>query len=678
MMSPFVSHRSPRKILVTSALPYANGQIHLGHMLEYIQTDIWARFQRLIGNECYFICASDAHGTPIMLKAEQDGIEPIELIEKIRKEHMRDFGNFLISFDNFHSTHSEENRQYSELIYNRLKDKGHISRRTIKQLYDTEKQMFLPDRFVKGTCPVCGAEDQYGDNCEVCGSTYSSAELINPRSVMSGSSPVERESEQLFFKLENFRDFLVEWLDSGHTQKEIANKQKEILKEELLEWDISRNAPYWGFEIPDENDKFFYVWLDAPIGYLASFKNYCDRYNLDIDEFLKPDSECEVYHFIGKDIARFHTLFWPAELYGADLRTPTAVWAHGFLTVNGQKMSKSRGTFITAETYLKHLNPEYLRYYFAGKLDDSIDDLDLNLDDFKMRVNTDLVGKLINIASRCAGFITRVFEGQLSAGLPNTQMFEDFAQASETIAKAYESRQYSKVTRLIMQLADQTNRYIDSEKPWVLVKEDGTRKQVQDICTQGLNQFRQMMIYAKPILPKIAEETEAFLDIEALNWQDAGTPLLNHRIKPFKPLITRIEDKKIDRIIEESKENDIETTAISSEFEPLAEEIGIQEFVRIDLRVVRIINATHVDGSDKLLRLQVDLGGSTRTIFSGIKSAYQPESLVGRLTVIVANLAPRKMRFGLSEGMVLCAGTGDQDLYLLEPDSDAQPGMRIT
>ena len=677
-MHPVVSPETSRRILVTSALPYANGQIHLGHMLEYIQTDIWARFQRLTGNECYFICASDAHGTPIMLKAEQDGIEPIELIEKIRMEHMRDFGKFLISFDNFHSTHSEENRQYSELIYNRLKDKGHISRRTIRQLYDTEKQMFLPDRFVKGTCPFCGAEDQYGDNCEACGNTYSPTDLINPRSVMSGSTPVERHSEQLFFKLEDFRQFLTGWLDSGHTQKEIANKQRELLNEELLEWDISRNAPYWGFEIPDEKDKYFYVWLDAPIGYLASFRNYCDRHKLDFDEFLKPDSKCEMYHFIGKDIARFHTLFWPAELHGADFRTPTAVWAHGFLTVNGQKMSKSRGTFITAETYLEHLNPEYLRYYFAGKLDDSIDDLDLNLDDFKMRVNTDLVGKLINIASRCAGFITRVFDGQLSEQLPDPRMFEEFAKASEAIAAAYESRQYSKVTRLIMQLADRTNQYIDNEKPWVLVKEDETRKQVQDICTQGLNQFRQMMVYAKPILPNIAEGTEAFLDIEALVWQDAGTPLLDHRIKPFKPLMTRIEDRQIDRIIEESRERDIETPDISSEFEPLAEEIGIDDFSCIDLRVARIIDAEQVDGSDKLLRLQVDLGDSTRTIFSGIKSAYQPESLVGRLTVIVANLAPRKMRFGLSEGMVLCAGTGDQELYLLEPDSGARPGMRIT
>ncbi|MYB34353.1 MAG: methionine--tRNA ligase, partial [Gammaproteobacteria bacterium] len=514
--------------------------------------------------------------------------------------------------------------------------------------------------------------------CEVCGNTYSPADLINPRSVMSGSMPVERHSEQLFFKLEDFRQFLTGWLDSGHTQKEIANKQKELLNEELLEWDISRNAPYWGFEIPGEKDKYFYVWLDAPIGYLASFSNYCDHHELDFDEFLEPDSKCEVYHFIGKDIARFHTLFWPAELHGADFRTPTAVWAHGFLTVNGQKMSKSRGTFITAETYLDHLNPEYLRYYFAGKLDDSIDDLDLNLDDFKMRVNTDLVGKLINIASRCAGFITRVFDGQLSEELPAPQMFEEFAKASESIAAAYESRQYSKVTRLIMQLADRTNQYIDSEKPWVLVKEDETRKHVQDICTQGLNQFRQMMIYAKPILPNIAEGTEAFLDIEALTWQDACTPLLNHRIKPFKPLMTRIEDKQIDRIIEESRESDIEASAISSEFEPLAEEIGIDDFSRIDLRVVRIVDAAHVDGSDKLLRLQVDLGDSTRTIFSGIKSAYQPESLVGRLTVIVANLAPRKMRFGLSEGMVLCAGTGDQELYLLEPDSGARPGMRIT
>ncbi|MXZ79928.1 MAG: methionine--tRNA ligase [Gammaproteobacteria bacterium] len=678
MMDSVLSDRANRRILVTSALPYANGQIHLGHMLEYVQTDIWVRFQRMRGHECYFVCADDAHGTPIMLKAEQDGVTPAELIARVRIEHERDFDRFLVSFDNYHSTHSEENRHYSELIYNRLKAKGHISRRTIRQLYDTEKQMFLPDRFVKGTCPHCSAEDQYGDNCEVCGNTYSPAELINPRSVVSGSAPVERESEQLFFKLENFREFLSGWLDGGHTQKEIANKQKELFKEELLEWDISRNAPYWGFEIPGEQDKYFYVWLDAPIGYLASFRNHCDRSGLDFDEFFDPDSDCELYHFIGKDIARFHTLFWPAELHGADFRTPTAVWAHGFLTVNGQKMSKSRGTFITAATYLRHLNPEYLRYYFAAKLDDTIDDLDLNLEDFRVRVNTELVGKLVNIASRCAGFITRTFDGQLGRSLPEPEMFGEFSRAADEIAAAYESRLYSKAMRLIMQLADRTNQYIDAEKPWILVKQDDTRNRVQEVCTQGLNLFRLLMIYLKPILPETARGTEAFLDIGELRWDDRLEPLLDHRIKAFKPLVTRVEEERIDRIVEESKDSTREKPTGKADREPLAEEIGIDDFFKVDLRVARIVDAAHVEGADKLIQLTVDLGDETRTIFSGIKSAYDPSTLAGRLTVVVANLAPRKMRFGVSEGMVLCAGSGDRELYLLEPDSGARPGMRIT
>ena len=668
-----------RKILVTSALPYANGQIHLGHLLEYIQTDIWVRFQRLRGNECYFVCADDAHGTPIMLKAEQEGITPQELIDRVSVEHQRDFASFLVSFDNYYSTHSPENRHYSELIYNRLNEKGHISRRTITQLFDPEKQMFLPDRFVKGTCPKCGAEDQYGDNCEVCGSTYSPVDLIDPKSAISGATPEQRESEQLFFRLGDFREFLEQWLDGGHTQKEIANKQKELFEEELLEWDISRNAPYWGFEIPGETDKYFYVWLDAPIGYLASFRNLCDREGLDFDEYFAKDSENELYHFIGKDIARFHTLFWPAELYGADFRIPDAVWAHGFLTVNGQKMSKSRGTFIMATTYMNHLNPEYLRYYYAGKLDDGIDDLDLNLEDFMTRVNSDLVGKLVNIASRCAGFITKVFDGELGVELPDPDMFGEFARAGEEIAEAYESRRYSRAMRQIMALADKANQYIDAEKPWVLVKDDDTRPQVQAVCTQGLNLFRQLVVYLKPVLPVTAEKSEAFLGIDPLTWDDASTPLLGRKINKFTPLLTRIETKQIEAMTEEARDIPEEKPASGPlAEEPLAAEISIDDFFKVDLRVAKILEAKHVEGADKLLQFTLDLGGETRNIFSGIKSAYDPETLVGRLTVVVANLAPRKMRFGVSEGMILCAGSGDKDLYLLEPDSGAKPGMRIT
>jgi methionyl-tRNA synthetase len=672
-----------RKILVTSALPYANGQIHLGHLLEYIQTDIWARFQRHRGNQCYFVCADDAHGTPIMLKAEQEGITPQELIDRVYIEHIRDFDNFLVSFDNYYSTHSPENKHFSELIYNRLNEKGHFNRRTITQLYDPEKQMFLPDRFVKGTCPTCKSDDQYGDNCEVCGSTYSPTDLIDPKSAISGAIPEERESEQLFFKLGDFREFLKEWLDQGHTQKEIANKQKELFEEELFEWDISRNAPYWGFEIPGEKNKYFYVWMDAPIGYLASFQNLCDREGLDFDEYMNKDSDCELYHFIGKDIARFHTLFWPAQLHGAGFRTPTGVWAHGFLTVNGQKMSKSRGTFIMAQTYMNHLNPEYLRYYFAGKLDNNIEDLDLSLEDFQARVNSDLVGKLVNIASRCAGFITKTFDGKLGTELADKAMYDQFVAAGEQIAQCYENRRYSKAMRDIMALADQANQYIDAAKPWVLVKNDETRPQVQGICTQGLNLFRLLLIYLKPVLPVTAENAESFLNIDPLCWEDISTPLLDHSINRFKPLLTRIEEKQLQAMIEETREameanRKPDSAPGPLTDDPISDEINIDEFFKVDLRVAKILEAGHVEGADKLLQFTLDIGGETRNIFSGIKSAYDPETLVGRLTVVVANLAPRKMKFGISEGMILCAGTGDKEIYLLEPDSGAQPGMRIT
>jgi len=671
-----------RKILVTSALPYANGPIHLGHLVEYIQTDIWARFQRLRGHECIYVCADDAHGTPIMLRAQQDGITPEQLIEKIGQEHREDFADFHIAFDNYYSTHSEENRELSETIYRRLRDGGHITTRTITQAYDPEKEMFLPDRFIKGTCPKCGAEDQYGDNCEVCGSTYDPTELINPRSVVSGATPVEKDSEQYFFKLGDFQDWLLKWLDSGHTQSEIANKQKEWFEQGLQDWDISRNAPYWGFEIPDAPGKYFYVWLDAPIGYMASFKNLCEKTGRDFDEFWAADSKAELVHFIGKDIARFHPLFWPAVLYGAGFRTPTAVWCHGFLTVDGQKMSKSRGTFIMARTYLEYLNPEYLRYYFAAKLGDGIDDIDLNLEDFSARVNSDLVGKVVNIASRCAGFINKRFDGNLSEQISEPKLYEEFVAASDSIANKYEAREYSHAMREIMGLADRANQYIDEHKPWVLIKQAGEEKTVHDVCSTGLNLFRVLITYLKPVLPKLAADAEAFLNADELNWNSICTPLVAHKINPFKPLMTRVEQDKIDAMTEASKDNlaaveNDKTISGPLADDPISEEINFDDFAKIDLRIAKIIKAEHVEGADKLLQLTLDIGGENRNVFAGIKSAYHPEDLEGKLTVIVANLAPRKMRFGLSEGMVLAAGPGGKDLFILSPDEGAQPGMRV-
>ncbi len=671
---------TPRKLLVTSALPYANGPIHLGHLVEYIQTDIWVRFQKLQGNECWYVCADDAHGTPIMLRAEADGISPQELIERVYKEHSRDFASFLVDFDNFYSTHSEENRRLSELIFQRLDAAGHIARRTIKQLYDPEKGMFLPDRFVRGICPNCQAKDQYGDNCEVCGATYDPTELIKPYSVVSGAKPVEKDSEQLFFQVDNFRDFLTEWLNENRTQPEIANKQRELFDEELFQWDISRNAPYWGFEIPGEKDKFFYVWLDAPIGYLASFQNLCDREGMDFDEYLNPDSSAEMIHFIGKDIARFHTLFWPAKLHGAGFRPPSAVWCHGFLTVNGQKMSKSRGTFIMAETYAKHLNPEYLRYYFAAKLDNNIDDIDLNLEDFRVRVNADLVGKLINIASRCAGFITTRFDGQLAAKLPDPRMYATYVAALDRIADDYENRRYSKAMRDIMALADQANQYIDATKPWVLIKDEARQGEVQGICTQGINLFRALISLLKPVLPTTAERAEGFLNITPLRWDSPREPLLSHPINRFKPLLTRVEQQQVDAMIQETRTTQgIVDQRASGPLtdDPLAPEISIGDFSKVDLRVACVQAATKVKGSEKLIRLTLDLGSEQRNVFAGIQSAYDPSTLVGRHVIMVANLAPRKMSFGISEGMVLAAGLGGKDLFILSPDEGATAGLRV-
>ena len=670
---------SSRKILVTSALPYANGSIHLGHLVEYIQTDIWVRFQKQRGNQCFYVCADDTHGTPIMLRANNEGITPEQLIAQVEQEHRADFSEFGVAFDNFHSTHSEENKTLSELIYTRLRDGNHISRRTITQAFDPVKNMFLPDRFIKGECPKCGAQDQYGDNCEVCGATYSPTELKNAVSVLSGEKPIEKDSEHYFFNLSDFSGMLEEWTKAeGHLQVEVKNKMTEWLDNGLQPWDISRDAPYFGFEIPDAPNKYFYVWLDAPIGYMASFKNLCDKQGLDFDEFWGKDSKVELYHFIGKDIIYFHALFWPATLSGAGFRTPSAVFAHGFLTVNGEKMSKSRGTFIKARTYLDHLNPEYLRYYFAAKLTNGIDDLDLNFDDFSQRVNSDLVGKVVNIASRCSGFIKKRFDGTLSATCAEPVLFQQFVDASELIAQRYEDREYGKAMREIMALADKANQYIDEKKPWIIAKEEGKDAELQKICSMGINLFRLLITYLKPVLPTLAENAENFLNIESQDWPIDVEPLLNHKINKFKPLMTRVEPDKIEAIVEASKEH-LEKAAEpqAKNWDPIADTIEFDDFAKIDLRIAKIIKAEHVDGADKLLQLTVDIGDENRNVFAGIKSAYSPEELEGKLTVVVANLKPRKMRFGMSEGMVLAAGSGGKDLWVLNPDQGAQPGMRV-
>jgi methionyl-tRNA synthetase len=675
---------SSREILVTSALPYANGSIHLGHMLEYIQTDIWVRYQRLVGNRCHYVCADDAHGTAIMLRAEVEGITPEELIAKVQAEHEADFAKFKISFDNYYSTHSPENQELAELIFNACDAKGHIARRTITQAFDPEKELFLADRFIKGTCPKCHAEDQYGDNCEVCGATYTPAELIDPKSAISGATPIQKDSLHMFFKLPDFQALLEEWTRSGSLQPEIANKLAEWLEAGLQEWDISRDAPYFGFQIPGTENKYFYVWLDAPIGYMASFKNLCQKTdNLDFDHYFNKDSSTELYHFIGKDIINFHGLFWPAMLYCADFRTPTAVYAHGFLTVNGKKMSKSRGTFIKAGTYLRHLQPEYLRYYFAAKLNNRVEDLDLNLADFVQRVNADLVGKVVNIASRSAGFITKKHDGILSDTVTEPELIAQFVDAKTQIGDFYESREFGKAIKAIMALADIANQYIADQEPWALAKQEGTEQQVQDICSTGLNLFRMLMIYLQPIVPDMTAAAGDFLNAP-MTWQDLDTPLVGHQINKFKPLMTRIEAATIEAMLEDSKQELAKEEALkqakpaaSATFEPIAEEIQFSDFAKVDLRVVKITHAEAVEGADKLLRLQLDIGGESRQVLSGIKSAYTPEDLVGKLTIWVANLAPRKMKFGISEGMILAAAD-DKGIYLLEPDSGATPGLRVS
>ncbi|MEO8444019.1 MAG: methionine--tRNA ligase [Gammaproteobacteria bacterium] len=677
-----------RKILVTSALPYANGPIHIGHLVEYVQTDIWVRYLRLAGHDVTYLCASDAHGTPIMLKARDAGITPEALVERFRAEHERAFAGFRVAFDNYYTTHSEENRQLVELFYTRLDARGLITQRVIKQAYDAEAGMFLPDRFIRGDCPVCGTPDQYGDSCESCGATYSPAELRNARSVVSGSTPVAKDSVHYFFRLAAFEDSLKRWQAEGHVQESVARKLQEWFTAGLRDWDISRDAPYFGFRIPGTDDKYFYVWVDAPVGYMASHRNWLDRTGRPDSEFAAawdPDSTGELHHFIGKDILYFHTLFWPALLEGAGFRKPTAVHVHGFLTVNGLKMSKSRGTFIAARTYLDHLDPEYLRYYYAFKLGPGLDDIDLNLDDFVARVNADLVGKVVNLASRCAGFISQRFSGELAGALDDPALFQQFVAAGDSIGQAFEGRDYGRAMRETMQLADAANKYIDSQKPWVLARDPATLPRVQAVCTQGLNLFRILMIYLAPVLPRVAAEAEKFLRAEPFRWASRGTPVLGTQIDAYEPLLVRVDPGAVSRMVAASMETPSPSTspaatpAVTTPSPAAASppEIDLADFQKVDLRIATVLGAEAVDGADKLVRLTLDIGSEQRTVLSGIKSAYAPADLVGRQVILVANLKPRKMRFGISQGMVLAAG-GDAGLFLVGPDAPAPAGLRVT
>jgi methionyl-tRNA synthetase len=651
-------------------------------MLEQVQTDIWVRFQQSRGHDCLYVCADDAHGTAIMLTAEDKGITPEQQIDQMHAEHLQDSRDFLINFANFYTTHSEENRELSESIYLALRSNGHIAEREITQAFDPEKKLFLSDRYIKGSCPRCKTPDQYGDNCEACGATYSPAELVDAKSVLSGATPVDRQSLHYFFTLPAFSDMLKAWTSSGTLQPQIANKLREWLDAGLQEWDISRDAPYFGFEIPDAPGKYFYVWLDAPIGYMASYKNLCQREGLDFDAVWSQDSTAELYHFIGKDIINFHGLFWPAMLSSAGYRTPTGVFVHGFLTVNGTKMSKSRGTFIKTRTYLDHMDAEYLRYYFAAKLGSGVDDIDLNLDDFVQRVNSDVVGKVVNIASRCAGFLRKGFDNTLEADTSEPALIKEFMDSGVAIADFYEKREFGKAIREIMTLADRANQYIDEKKPWVLAKEEGREAEVHAACSVGINLFRVLMTYLKPVLPAMAEKAEAFLQC-SLDWTALDGPLVNHSIAKFKPLLTRIDPAQVEAVLEATRQDQADAgvsghEAAQPEEGAVDNTIDYDTFAKIELRVAEIVNAEHVDGADKLLRLTLDLGGEQRNVFAGIKEAYpEPGKLVGRLTICVANLAPRKMRFGVSEGMVLAAGPGGQDIYLLEPDSGAKPGMAV-
>ena len=682
-----------RKILVTSALPYANGSIHLGHMVEHIQTDVWVRFQKLRGHECHYCCADDTHGTPVMLAAQKQGIAPEDMIAKVREEHLADFTGFFIGYDNYYSTHSPENKQFSQDIYRALKANGKIESRVIEQLFDPEKQMFLPDRFVKGECPKCHAQDQYGDNCEVCGTTYSPTELINPYSAVSGAKPELRESEHFFFKLGECADFLKAWTSGNnphdgkpHLQPEALNKMKEWLGEgeetTLSDWDISRDAPYFGFEIPDAPGKYFYVWLDAPVGYMASFKNLCDRIGIDFDEYFKADSQTEMYHFIGKDILYFHALFWPAMLHFSGHRAPTGVYAHGFLTVDGQKMSKSRGTFITAKSYLEQgLNPEWMRYYIAAKLNSKIEDIDLNLQDFISRVNSDLVGKYVNIAARASGFIAKRFEGRLK-DVADSALLAKLTAQSEAIAECYESREYAKALRDIMALADIVNEYVDANKPWELAKQEGQDARLHEVCSELINAFTMLTAYLAPVLPKVAENAAKFLNLEAITWANTRETLGEHAINKYEHLMQRVEQKQVDDLIEANKQSIAAAAAPAAEeskYEKVAEQASFDDFMKIDMRVAKVLNCEAVEGSTKLLKFDLDFGFEKRIIFSGIAASYpNPAELNGRMVIAVANFAPRKMaKFGVSEGMILSAATAEGKLRLLDVDAGAQPGDKV-
>jgi methionyl-tRNA synthetase len=669
----------PRKILVTSALPYANGPTHLGHVTETVQADIWVRFQRLRGHDCVYVCADDTHGTPIMLRAQAEGVTPEQLIAQVGVERRSSFERFLISFDNYYTTHSAENRHYTEFVFKALDAAGHIARRTVRQAYDEQAGMFLPDRYVKGTCPRCGAADQYGDSCESCSATYSPLDLKDAVSVVSGTQPVERESEHLFFRLGDFGDFLRRFTRSGALQEAVANKLDEWFEAGLKDWDISRDAPYFGFEIPGHPGKYFYVWLDAPIGYMASFANLCARTGRDFDAYWRPGGDATLYHFIGKDILYFHSLFWPATLEGAGFRLPDGVFVHGFLTINGQKMSKSRGTFITAERYLEHLPAEYFRYFLAAKLTAGVEDIDMNLEEFAARVNSEIVGKLVNIASRCAGFITRGHGGELAGTLPDPALHAEFVAAGGSVAALYEAREYAAAIREIMALADRANLYIDQAKPWLAAKDPARAGEVQAVCTQGLNLFRVLIAYLKPVLPEMAVRAEAFLQAPLARWDEVAQPLVGTRIRPYEPLATRVEPAQVQAIVDDPRPAAPAkpASAAAPAAAPAAAEIAIEDFQRVDLRVARIEAAEAVEGADKLLRLTVDVGGEQRSVFAGIRQAYDPASLVGRHVVVVANLKPRKMRFGLSEGMVLAAGPGGGDIFLVTPDAGAQPGMQV-
>lgn len=682
-----------RKILVTSALPYANGSIHLGHMVEHIQTDVWVRFQKLRGHECHYCCADDTHGTPVMLAAQKQGIAPEDMIAKVREEHLADFTGFFIGYDNYYSTHSPENKQFSQDIYRALKANGKIESRVIEQLFDPEKQMFLPDRFVKGECPKCHAQDQYGDNCEVCGTTYSPTELINPYSAVSGAKPELRESEHFFFKLGECADFLKAWTSGNnphdgkpHLQPEALNKMKEWLGEgeetTLSDWDISRDAPYFGFEIPDAPGKYFYVWLDAPVGYMASFKNLCDRIGVDFDEYFKADSQTEMYHFIGKDILYFHALFWPAMLHFSGHRAPTGVYAHGFLTVDGQKMSKSRGTFITAKSYLEQgLNPEWMRYYIAAKLNSKIEDIDLNLQDFISRVNSDLVGKYVNIAARASGFIAKRFEGRLK-DVADSELLAKLTAQSEAIAECYESREYAKALRDIMALADIVNEYVDANKPWELAKQEGQDERLHEVCSELINAFTMLTAYLAPVLPQTAANAAKFLNLEAITWANTRETLGKHAINKYEHLMQRVEQKQVDDLIEANKQSIAAAAAPAAEeskYEKVAEQASFDDFMKIDMRVAKVLNCEAVEGSTKLLKFDLDFGFEKRIIFSGIAASYpNPAELNGRMVIAVANFAPRKMaKFGVSEGMILSAATADGKLKLLDVDAGAQPGDKV-